>query len=276
MFEPTRRLACALLLTLLTGPLARAEEQRPAADTAAATKPVVVFAAASLKTALDRIARGWQEKTGTQVSLSYAASSAIAKQVEAGAPADLFLSADLRWMDWLEERQRIARDSRKALLGNTLVLIAPKDSAIELKIEPGFKLAEALGEGRLAMGEPKSVPAGTYGQAALEHLGVWDQVSTRFAGAENVRVALAYVARGETPLGIVYATDARSEPGVRVVDTFPAGSHAPIVYPVALTAASANPQAKAFLDFLSSPEASAVFEQEGFTVLDERRRARPG
>lgn len=268
MSRLTRRLVCALALCLLFAPLAHAEEQRPAADSAAATKPVVVFAAASLKTALDRIATDWQDKAGTSVSLSYAASSAIAKQIEAGAPADLFLSADLRWMDWLEERKLIADDSRKTLLGNALVLIAPKDSTVELKIEPGFKLAEALGNGRLAMGEPKSVPAGTYGQAALEHLGVWDQVSTRFAGAENVRVALAYVARGETPLGIVYATDANSEPGVRVVDTFPADSHPPIVYPVALTAASGNPQAKAFLDFLSSPEASAVFQQEGFTVLD--------
>ena len=268
MMTLTRRFVCALALTLFAMPLANAEQQQPSAAPAAGTKPVVVFAAASLKTALDRIAANWQEKTRAQVSLSYAASSAIAKQIEAAAPADLFFSADLRWMDWLAERKLIAGDSRKTLLGNALVLIAPKDSTIELKIEPGFKLAEALGDGRLAMGEPKSVPAGTYGQAALDKLGVWDQVSTKFAGAENVRVALSYVARGETPLGIVYATDAKSDPNVRVVDTFPADSHPPIVYPVALTAGSAHPGAKAFLDYLSSPEARAVFEGQGFTVLD--------
>lgn len=269
MIALTRRLVCVLALTVFALPLAQAEQQQPTTQTASDTKPVVVFAAASLKTALDRIAADWQEKTGTQVSLSYAASSAIAKQIEAAAPADLFFSADLRWMDWLAERKLIAEESRKTLLGNALVLIAPKDSPIELKIEPGFKLAEALGSGRLAMGEPKSVPAGTYGQAALEKLGVWDQVSTKFAGAENVRVALAYVARGETPLGIVYATDAKSEPNVRVVDTFPADSHPPVVYPVALTSSSANPEAKGFLDYLSSSEARVVFEREGFTVLDE-------
>ena len=268
MIALTRRLVLALALTLFAMPLAHAEQQQPSANSAADTKPVVVFAAASLKTALDRIAADWQAKTGTHISLSYAASSAIAKQIEAAAPADLFFSADLRWMDWLSERKLIAEDTRKTLLGNALVLIAPKDSTIQLKIEPGFKLAEALGSGRLAMGEPKSVPAGTYGQAALEKLGVWDQVSTRFAGAENVRVALAYVARGETPLGIVYATDAKSEPNVKVVDTFPADSHPPIVYPVALTASSKNADAKAFLDHLSSPEARAVFEGEGFTVID--------
>lgn len=268
MISMTRRLVLALAITLFAAPLAHAEQQQPSPSSAAGTKPVVVFAAASLKTALDRIAAEWQEKTGASVSLSYAASSAIAKQIEAAAPADLFFSADLRWMDWLAERKLISDASRKTLLGNELVLIAPKDSTIELKIEPGFKLAEALGSGRLAMGEPKSVPAGTYGQAALEKLGVWDQVSTKFAGAENVRVALAYVARGETPLGIVYATDAKSEANVKVVDTFPADSHAPIVYPVALTASSTNPDAKAFLDHLSSPEARAVFEGEGFTILD--------
>lgn len=268
MMTLTRRLACALALTLFAVPLVHAEQQRPSAGTASDTKPVIVFAAASLKTALDRIAADWQEKTRAHVSLSYAASSAIAKQIEAAAPADLFFSADLRWMDWLAERNLIAEGSRKTLLGNALVLIAPKDSTIELEIEPGFMLAEALGGGRLAMGEPKSVPAGTYGQAALEKLGVWDQVSTKFAGAENVRVALAYVSRGETPLGIVYATDAKSDPNVKVVDTFPADSHPPIVYPVALTAGSAHPGAKAFLDYLSSPEARAVFEGQGFTVLD--------
>jgi molybdate transport system substrate-binding protein len=267
MTKLTRLLACTLALALAGLPMARAQDAQPAESTAAATKPVVVFAAASLKNALDRIAKDWEGKAGKKATLSFAASSAIAKQIESGAPADLFISADLKWMDWLAERKLIDEASRKTLLGNTLVLIAPKDSTVDLKIEKGFKLAEALGDGRLAMGETSSVPAGVYGKAALTSLGVWDQVSAKVAGAENVRVALAYVARGETPLGIVYATDAKSEPAVKVVDTFPADSHPPIVYPVALTASSANPESKAFLEFLSSPDAAKVFEDEGFTVL---------
>ncbi|MGE0024042.1 MAG: molybdate ABC transporter substrate-binding protein [Hyphomicrobium sp.] len=247
--------------------MARAQEAKPAESTAAATKTVVVFAAASLKNALDSIAKVWDEKSGKKATLSFAASSALAKQIESAAPADLFISADLKWMDWLAERKLINDASRKTLLGNTLVLVAPKDSAATLKIENGFGLAAALGEGRLAMGETSSVPAGVYGRAALTSLGVWDQVSAKVAGAENVRVALSYVARGEAPFGIVYGTDAKSEPQVKVVDTFPADSHPPIVYPVALTASSANADAKEFLDFLSSPEATQVFEDQGFTVL---------
>ena len=268
MTKLTRLLVSTLALVLVALPPARGQEaQQPAESAAAATKPVVVFAAASLKNALDAVAKTWEGKTGTKVTLSFAASSALAKQIESGAPADLFLSADLKWMDWAAERNLIDAASRKTLLGNTLVLIAPADSAVDLKIVKGFALAQALGNERLAMGDPQSVPAGTYGKAALEHLGVWDQVSAKVAGAENVRVALAYVARGETPLGIVYATDARSEPKVRVVDTFPADSHPPVVYPAALTASSTHPQAKEFLAFLSSPEAAGVFEDEGFTVL---------
>lgn len=267
MSYATRLLVSSLALVLAAMPLARAEEARPADSAAAATRPVVVFAAASLKTALDRIAKDWEAKSGTKVTLSFAASSAIAKQIESGAPADLFISADLKWMDWAAERKLIDTASRKTLLGNTLVLIAPKDSAVALDIAPGFPLADALGDGRLAMGEPSSVPAGVYGKAALTHLGVWDQVEAKVAGAENVRVALAYVARGEAPLGIVYATDARSEPAVKVVGTFPADSHPPVVYPAAITANATNPEAKAFLDHLSAPEAVTVFEGEGFTVL---------
>ncbi len=193
----------------------------PSEGAAVATKPVVVFAAASLKNALDLVAKAWETKAGGKATFSFAASSAIAKQIESGAPADVFISADLKWMDWLAERKLIDPASRKTLLGNTLVLIARKDSTSELKIEKGFDLAAALGDGRLAMGDPKSVPAGTYGEAALTNLGVWDQVSPKIAGAENVRVALSYVARGETPLGIVYGTDAKREPQVKVVDTFP-------------------------------------------------------
>lgn len=267
MTKLARLLVCTLALAVAGLSTARAEEARPAEGTVAATKPVVVFAAASLKNALDRIAKAWEGERGKTATLSFAASSALAKQIESGAPADLFISADLKWMDWVAERNLIDPASRKTLLGNALVLIAPKDSTTTLKIEKGFALAEALGNERLAMGEPDSVPAGIYGKAALTSLGVWDAVASKVAGAENVRVALAYVARGETPLGIVYATDARSEPQVKVVDTFPADSHPPVVYPVAVTASSTNAEAKTLLDFLSSPEATAVFEDEGFTVL---------
>lgn len=269
MTNLTRLLAGALALVLAAAPLARAQDAGPAVgkDAAAATRPVVVFAAASLKNALDRIAKDWESKDAGKATLSFAASSALAKQIESGAPADIFVSADLKWMDWVAERKLIDPTSRKNLLGNTLVLIAPADSTASLKIEKGFDLAGALGDGRLAMGEPGSVPAGIYGKAALTSLGIWDAVAAKVAGAENVRVALAYVARGETPLGIVYATDARSEPKVKVVDTFPADSHEPVVYPVALTAASANPAAKDFLAYLASPEAAKVFEEQGFTTL---------
>lgn len=268
MFRPTQRWAFLLAFALLATPLAHAEDQSRVTGTQTETKPIVVFAAASLKTALDRIATTWRTKTGTPVTLSYAASSAIAKQIEAGAPADVFVSADLRWMDWLEERKLIAPETRKTLLGNALVLIAPKDSEADLKIEPGFPLAEKLGENRIAMGEPKSVPAGTYGKAALEHLGVWADVAPKVAGAENVRVALAYVARGETPLGIVYATDANSEHKVKIVATFPADSHPPIVYPIARTASSQNTESDAFIKFLGSAEAKTEFEAQGFTVIE--------
>jgi molybdate transport system substrate-binding protein len=267
MTKLARLLVSAFALALLAIPSANAQDARPAQSAGVDTKPVVVFAAASLKNALDTIAKAWDAKTGSTATLSFAASSAIAKQIESGAPADLFISADLKWMDWVAERKLIDDASRKTLLGNTLVLIAPRDSAVSLKIEKGFKLAEALGEGRLAMGEPKFVPAGIYGQTALTNLGVWDRVAAKVAGAENVRVALTYVARGETPLGIVYGTDARSEPKVKVIDTFPADSHQPIVYPAAITASSTNAEAKAFLAYLSSPEAAKIFETEGFTVL---------
>ncbi|MBN8911291.1 MAG: molybdate ABC transporter substrate-binding protein, partial [Rhizobiales bacterium] len=215
MTKLTRLLALALALTLAGHP-ARARDAQPAGSAATATKTVVVFAAASLKNALDRIAKDWETKEGKKATLSFAASSALAKQIESGAPADLFVSADLKWMDWLAERKLIDEASRKTLLGNALVLIAPKDSAENIKIEKGFKLADALGDGRIAMGEPGSVPAGIYGKAALTSLGVWDEIAPKVAGAENVRVALAYVSRAETPFGIVYATDARSDPNVKV------------------------------------------------------------
>lgn len=267
MLKPLRLAARSLALMLLAVSVAHAQDARPAAEADSSARPVVVFAAASLKNALDGISKAWEARGSGKVTLSFAASSAIAKQIESGAPADIFVSADLKWMDWLAERKLINGATRRNLLGNTLVLVAPKDSTAALKIEKGFTLAAALGDGRLAMGDPKSVPAGTYGKEALTSLGVWDEVSDKVAGAENVRAALTYVARGETPLGIVYGSDAVSEPKVKVVDTFPADSHAPIVYPIALTAGSANPSAKAFLDFISSAESAKIFEAQGFTVL---------
>jgi molybdate transport system substrate-binding protein len=233
----------------------------------ASSDTVVVFAAASLKTALDAAGKQWTAATGKKIVFSYAASGALAKQIENGAPADLFASADLKWMDYAAEKKLIVPESRTPLLGNTLVLIAPKDQASDLKIAKGFKLAEALGDSRLATGDPKSVPAGMYTQTALTSLGVWEAVGPKIAGADNVRGALAFVARGEARFGIVYRTDAISEPKVRVVDTFPSDSHPPIIYPFALTTTSKNPAAADFLAFLKTPAAAKVFETEGFAVL---------
>src|SRR5262249_8505277 len=186
---------------------------------------------------------------------------------EAAAPADIFFSADTVWMDYLQTRNLIQAASRKNVLGNRLVLIAPAGSQIQLKIAPDFPLAASLGKGRLAIGEPDSVPAGRYARSALTKLGVWADVASRLARAENVRIALQYVARGEAPLGIVYASDALADKGVRVVDTFPADTHEPIVYPVALTK-SAKPQAEAFVAYLTGPQARDIFVKYGFTVLD--------
>ena len=240
----------------------------------AAAGPVVVFAAASLKNALDAIAARWQATTGGPVTISYAATSTLAKQIDNGAPADIFISADRRWMDYLQERTLIATKSRIDLLGNSLVLIAPADSPLGRKrpvsIAPGFPLAALLGDGRLAMADPNSVPAGIYGKAALTTLGVWAAVADRIAAAENVRAALLLVARGEAPLGIVYKTDAHAEPMVKIVATFPAASHPPIVYPMALTR-SARPRAAAFAQYLRGAAARALFEAQGFTVLDTAR-----
>lgn len=230
--------------------------------------PITVFAAASLKESLDAAAAKWQADTGNSATISYAASSALAKQIEEGAPADVFVSADLAWMDYLAERKLIEDATRTSLLGNSLVLIAPKDSTTEIEIASAFDLAGPLGDGRLAIADPAAVPVGKYGKAALESLGVWAQVEGKLAPTENVRAALELVARGEAPLGIVYATDAKAEPGVRVVDVFPAETHPPIVYPVAVTAASGNANAEAFVDFLKSDAAKAIFEASGFTILN--------
>jgi molybdate transport system substrate-binding protein len=229
---------------------------------------VLVFAAASLKNALDDIAAKYTEATGKTVSINYAASSVLAKQIEQAAPADIFFSADPAWMNYLEERNLIVRETSRTLLGNEIVLIAPGDSTATVEVGPGMDLARLLGrDGRLAMANVDSVPAGRYGKAALEKLGVWASVADRIVQADNVRAALAFVAKGEAPLGIVYATDAHSEKAVRVIGTFPADSHPPILYPVALTAASTNPDARAFLEFLSSDTARLSYEAEGFTVI---------
>lgn len=239
----------------------------PSVGRAQTAPPVLVFAAASLQTALTAIAADWQRETGRRVTFSFAGSSALARQLENGAPADLFASADLDWMDWAQQRELIRSETRRTLLGNTLVLIAPRDSTVSVDIRASFPLAAMLGKGRLAIGNPQAVPAGKYAQAALTRLGVWDQVAPRIAGAESVRAALALVARGETPLGIVYETDARSEPLVRIIATFPADLHSPIVYPFARTTGSTNPNADAFLSHLASETAARVFESEGFRVL---------
>jgi len=222
-----------------------------------------VFAAASLKNALDEVAA----LSPAKPSISYGASSALARQIEAGAPAQVFVSADLDWMDYLDKRKLLKPGTRRNLLGNRLVLVAPAGSTAAPEIRAGFPLAALLGNGRLAVGDPQHVPAGKYAQAALTKLGVWDSVASRLAPSENVRVALALVARGEAPLGIVYATDAASEPKVRVAATFPEGLHPPIVYPVALTKAAGAPAA-AFVALLASPAALAVFQKHGFTPLN--------
>ena len=237
----------------------------PAAANSQPTAPLTVFAAASLTDGLKLAAEAYKAKTGVAITLSFGASSTLDRQIEQGARADVFLSADVDWMDYLQKKDLIAQRTRKDLLGNRLVLVAGANAAPVSRIAPGFNLAGALGDGRLALADPASVPAGKYAKAALIALGVWDSVSAKVANAENVRVALEYVARGEAPYGIVYATDAKVAPSVHVAGIFPADSHPPIVYPAALTR-TASPGAKAFLDFLSSAQARAIFEKAGFTI----------
>jgi molybdate transport system substrate-binding protein len=231
---------------------------------AAQAADITVFGAASLAESLNRVAADYQRQSGKTVTVSLAASSALAKQIEASGGADIFISADEGWMDYLDRKSLIDRASRKDLLSNRLVLVALPGTA-SMAIKPGFDLKGALRNGRLAMADPDSVPAGKYGREALTGLGVWDKVSGQVARAENVRVALAYVARGEAPLGIVYETDARAEPKVAIAGVFPANTHAPILYPVALTK-DARPQARGFLAYLTSSAARAVFTKAGFTV----------
>jgi molybdate transport system substrate-binding protein len=230
-------------------------------------RDLLVFAAASLKNALDDADAQYLHDTGRKVLVSYGASSALAKQIENGAPADIFISADLDWMDYVAERKLIKPDTRLNILGNKLVLIAPVDGHINLTIAPNFPLAQALGNERLAMADPASVPAGKYGKAALEALGVWSSVSSKVAPAQDVRATLLLVSRGEAPLGIVYQTDAAADKGVKIVGAFPESTHPPIIYPIAVTTASTNPDAGAFVGFLKSPAARPAFEKQGFVVL---------
>lgn len=230
-------------------------------------KTLTVFAAASMKNALDELDAAYTAKTGVKMVASYAASSALAKQIEQGAPADVFVSADTEWMDYAIRNKSVAEPSRVNLLGNAIVLIAPKESKVEtITIAQGFDLAALAGDGKIATGDVASVPVGKYAKAALEKLGAWQAASSKFAMADSVRSALTLVARGEANLGIVYATDARIEPGVKVIATFPADSHPPIIYPVAATA-TAKPEAADYIAFLQSSAARMVFEKYGFTVL---------
>ena len=246
-----KSLSAALMLALApTGP-ARAE--------------ILTFAAASLGGPLDRVVEVWEAQGGTEVTVSYAGSSALARQIMAGAPADLFISANEDWIEEVARAGLIETDSRRDILGNALVLIAADAETPAVEIGPGFDLAARLGSGRLAMALIDAVPAGQYGRAALEDLGLWDDVAPRVAQAENVRAALALVASGAAPYGIVYATDAAEEPRVTVMGSFPADSHPPIRYPAALLT-GADPKAADFLDFLTGPEAGAIFEAAGFTL----------
>jgi len=229
---------------------------------------VTVFAAASLKESLDAVAREFEAGSGHKVTVSYAASSALAKQIENGAPADLFISADLDWADYLDARKLLAPSTRINLLRNELVLIAPAGSSGALKLAPGLDLAAMLGKDRLAIANPEAVPAGKYGKAALIALGAWAGVENKLARAENVRAALLLVSRGEAPYGIVYRTDALADKGVRIVGVFPPGGYPPVVYPAALTASCKSPAALALLQFLSQPPARAIWARFGFTAAN--------
>lgn len=256
---PTRRRAFAALAAIFAamGVLA-------AAPLRAEPRPPVVLAAASLQESLGAVADAWARHGHPRPVVSFAASSALVRQIEAGAPADLFFSADEEWMSYLAQRNLIAANTRVSVLANEIVLVAPAASKARLAIAPGFPLARALGAGRLAMADPDSVPAGKYGREALTTLGVWNGVQGKVARAENVRAALAFVARGEAPLGIVFATDARAEPGVRVVGVFPPRSHVPVSYPVARIARSTNPEGEGFRRFILGGEAKAIFRRYGF------------
>jgi molybdate transport system substrate-binding protein len=256
IFHRLSRLVIAALLSITAASAALAQD-----------KILTVFAAASMKNALDDVDSAYTAKTGVKVVVSYAASSALAKQIEQGAPADVFLSADTDWMDYATQKKTINEKTRLNLLGNKIVLIAPKESSIgNVTIAQGFDLAKLAGDGRIATGDVQAVPVGKYAKAALEKLGAWDGASSKFAMADSVRAALTLVARKEATLGIVYETDAKVEPGVKIVGTFPDGYHPAIIYPVAATL-NAKPDVTGYLDFLRSAAARIIFEKYGFTVL---------
>jgi molybdate transport system substrate-binding protein len=262
----TRRRWLALIGAAIFGLLQSSSVNSAKAQSA----DVVVFAAASLKNALDDINAAWTKEARKKAVISYASSSALAKQIEQSAPADLFISADLDWMDYMAERKLIKAETRSNLLGNRLVLVGSKGSA-PVAIKAGFDLSGALKGGRLAVANVDSVPAGKYGKAALEKLGVWEGVKDKLAQSENVRAALLLVSRGEAPFGIVYKTDAAADPNVTIAGEFPEDTHPPIVYPAAITSNSKHGDASAFLAFLRSPAAKALFEKQGFAVLAAER-----
>jgi molybdate transport system substrate-binding protein len=229
---------------------------------------VNVFAAASLKTALDDAAKVWKTQSGKDIVATYGSSATLAKQIAEAAPADIFISADLAWMDDVAKKNLIKPESRKNLVGNTLVLVAAAGTDLKIELEKDSNLATSLGDEKLAVGDVKSVPAGKYAKSALESLGLWSSVEPNLVMQENVRSALALVARGEAKLGIVYGSDAVAESKVQVVANFPETSHKPIVYPAAVIAASTNPDAQTFLTFLFSEETQLIFKANGFTVLE--------
>jgi molybdate transport system substrate-binding protein len=258
MVRLSRRLVCALCVAALVIPVAAAD-----------TRTVIVFAAASLKNALDEAAAAYQAKTGDHVTISYAASSALAKQIENGAPADIFASADTRWMRYLEERSLVQASTRTDLLANTLVIVAPTSSPVEkLDLTPEA-FDKAVGDGKWTTGLVTSVPVGVYAKEALTRLGIWSIAEPKLAQADNVRAALSFVSRNEAALGIVYQTDANADPKVKVVATFPPGTHEPIFYPFALTSTAEGGAPGRFLAFLTSPEAKLVFKKQGFRVLED-------
>ena len=235
-------------------------------QTQAQFRDVLVFGAASLKNALEEANNLFLFENGSGIKVSYGASSALAKQIENGAPADVFISADPDWMDYVAERKLINPETREKFLGNKLVLITGANSNVALTIGQNFPLAQALGNGRLAMADPAAVPAGKYGKAALEKLGVWASVANKVAPAQDVRAALLFVSRGEAPLGIVYQTDAAADKNVKIVATFPESTHPPIIYPIAILAGSTNGVAPVYVQYLLSPKAAPFFEKQGFVV----------
>ena len=265
MFQKLK-LAVAFVL-LSPAALSCAQSAHPADATGPGGGKIVILAAASLKSALDQIAQDWSAQTGTPVTISYTASSAAARQIEAGAPADIFASADTDWMDYLENKHLIDSATRANIVSNTLVLIAARGDPSAITIAPGFDLATALGQGRLATGDPAYVPAGRYAKAALTSLGVWDTVADKIAAADNVRSALKFVVRGEAKFGIVYGSDAHAEPGVKVLGTFPAESHPKILYPFAAVSGAPNAAARQFLAHLKTEAAVKEFMTQGFQRL---------